>query len=73
MCTFLSVKSTHKPCNTSLVWIAPFYQERWKLILSLAAIDDSDNAILSREVEANSQPIERVCLRAYHFIKRGGS
>ena len=73
MCTFLSVKSTHKPCNTSLVWIAPFYQERWKLILSSfdnACIQDT---ILSREVEANSQPAVVGWFVSPHFIKRGGS
>ena len=73
MCTFLSVKSTHKPCNTSLVWIAPFYQERWKLILSIRSEKKCQQAILSREVEANSQLEANLLDVIDHFIKRGGS
>ena len=73
MCTFLSVKSTHKPCNTSLVWIAPFYQERWKLILSCWLVAGLVVSILSREVEANSQQAAERYFSDVHFIKRGGS
>ena len=73
MCTFLSVKSTHKPCNTSLVWIAPFYQERWKLILSVSHTAVITISILSREVEANSQQYVEALFADGHFIKRGGS
>ena len=51
----------------------PFYQERWKLILSIMYDGDQVDAILSREVEANSQHLAHNRGDEIHFIKRGGS
>ena len=51
----------------------PFYQERWKLILSDTIYPSSIRSILSREVEANSQQGQNHTKKGAHFIKRGGS
>ena len=54
-------------------WRGPFYQERWKLILSVSSALSLRRTILSREVEANSQHESVSFAVPFHFIKRGGS